>query len=436
MSVFRNFLVNRRSIQVSFPLKGADFSLDTSGVIGVFGGGQVVSAMGTMPLYERWKWLGWYNSPGSYEIAKQYGGLAKSRLFNGLFPSGRTDPATLFEIDGRKGPKFEAAHSGTVIGETGHLASLFIEECVELEGTVIKGRQTQPVDVTIAQLNHVPPAEVSPKRVVSHSTFLSVIPILVSICTCITCAIICDWFSCSMILLGMLVSGISYLVIGSGTFIFTHPEPAPGSPPGDGILCSERGIVLLKGKEGAVNSITRGKFRLRFKSEPNYHDIGWCSVLLMVQFLAQLLLIPQGTLFGQLMFITSIAASWSYSTWLSSLNKEKIQRQILMKEILQEPTLNRYIFPNRTSMVVFILLVSRAEKLERLMNDLLPNETKVWEKWKTTVIGRLREGKNLEFQSSEWEDPNFSQEERTLLKTLYKDAESAYYGYLEKYLTT
>ncbi|KIM66844.1 hypothetical protein SCLCIDRAFT_1210884 [Scleroderma citrinum Foug A] len=412
-------------------LDASSFSLDTSAVVGVFGGEQAVSAMGTIPLYKNWKWLGWYNSPGSYEIAKRYGGLAKSRFFDGLFPGSRTDPATLFEMDGTKGPKFEAAHSGTVIEETSHLADLFMKECHELDGKAIKGRQTQPVGVTIADLKHEPPTEVILKQVVSHSPIVSSIPILVSAGTCITCAFIHDWFSGSMILLGMVVSGISCLVIGSGTFIFTHPEPAPGSPPGDGIICSEKEFVLLRGKEGAVNAITRGKFGLRFKSQPNYHDIGWCSILLMTQFLAQLLLIPQGKLLGQLMFVISIAVSWGHNMWLSSLNKEKIQRQILMNEVLRQPTLTRYIFPNRTSMVVFILLASHSAKLEKLVNDLLPNETKVWGKWKATIIERLKEGKKLEFQPSEWEDPDFCQEERILLETLYQDAQAAYYGYLE-----
>ena len=420
--------IDRRSIS---PLGGTSFSLDTSGVVGVFGGEQAISAMGTIPLYKNWKWLGWYNSPGSYEIAKRYGGLAKSRFFDGLFPGSRTDPATLFEMDGSKGPKFEAAHSGTVIEQTSHLAALFMKECEELDGKFVEGRPTRPVGVTIADLKHEPPPKVIPRQVVSLSPIISGIPILVSFIACATCIFIRDWFSFSMIFLGIAVGGISCLVIGSGEFIFTHPEPAPGCPPGDGIICSEKEVVLLRGKEGAVNSITRGKFGLRFKSAPNYHDIGWCSVLLMVQFLAQLLLIPQGTLFGQLMFIISIAVSWGHNMWLSSLNKEKIQRRILMKEVLQGPALTKYILPNRTSMVVFVLLTSGSGKLEKLMDDLLPNETKVWAKWKATIIERLKEGRRLEFQSSEWEVPDFSQEERILLETLYNDAQTAYYGYLE-----
>ncbi|KAL4073087.1 hypothetical protein V8B97DRAFT_1952162 [Scleroderma yunnanense] len=327
------------------PLSNTRFSLDTSGIAGVFCGDQAVSAMGAVPLYKYWKWLGWYNSPGSYEIAKRYGGLANSPLFNGLFPGCPSDAATLFGMVGKKGPKFEAIHSGTVIEETSHVATLFMEQCIERKGKVTDGRQRQSVGVTITHLGHAPLVKVLPKQLGSFYAIFSLVPILVSICTCITCAFISDWFSCSMIVLGMLVSGISCFVICSGTFVFTHPEPAPGSPPGDGILRSEKGVVLLKGDEAAVNSITRSMFKLYFESEPNYQPIGWCSVLLMIQFLTQLLLILQGKLFGQVMFVTSIAVSWGYNTWLSSLNKEKIQRSILMDEILQQPTLTKYTLP-------------------------------------------------------------------------------------------
>ncbi|KAG6378018.1 hypothetical protein JVT61DRAFT_13697 [Boletus reticuloceps] len=43
-------------------------------------------------------------------------------------------------------------------------------------------------------------------------------------------------------------------------FRSTHPKPAKGSPAGDGILTSDKDIILLRGTEGAVNSIMRGRF--------------------------------------------------------------------------------------------------------------------------------------------------------------------------------
>lgn len=424
-------LTIRSMVAPTLPLDKSKFTLDTSGVAGVFGGDEAVSAMATVHVYENRRFLGWYNSPGSYQIAKRYGLLARSRFFDGFFPGVHTDPATLFELDGWKGPKFGAAHSGTKIDETGHLAALFMKECASREGKAVEGRKTQAIGVTIAELNHVPAPQMCPKRINAYSPVFASIPISVSIGTCVACGTFEDWFSFSLILLGILTSGISCLVIGSGKFVFTHPEPAKGSPAGDGILSSDREIVLLKGAEGAVNSITRGKFSLDFASEPQYRNIGWCSVLLTVQFIAQLLLIPQCSLFGQIMFVTSLAVSWVYNSWLSSLDKEKIQRDILLNSVLEKPVLTKYYLGTRTTMVVFTLLVLQPEDPNKILNELLPNDTRVWKQWKDTVVQRLLRKEKLEFVDTDWELDAFSPQERSLLQTLYGDAQAAYAGYVQ-----
>lgn len=426
-----SFLNRRSMVPSTLALDKANFTLDTSGVAGVFGGDEAVSAMATVHVYENRRWLGWYNSPGSYEIAKRYGLLAKSRFFDGFFPGVHTDPATLFEFDGWKGPKFRAAHSGTIIEETGHLAALFMKECAAREGKVVEGRTTGTVGVTIAELNHVPPPQTYPKRINAYSPVFASIPIAVSVGTCIASGVFDDWFSFSLILLGIFTSGIACLVIGSGKFMFTHPEPAQGSPPGDGILRSDKEIVLLIGAEGAVNSVTRGRFSLSFPSEPSYKNIGWCSVLLTIQFIAQLLLVPQGSLFGQIMFVTSLGVSWIYNSWLSSLDKEKIQRDILLDSVLQKPILTKYCLGTHTTMVVFVLLVLQPEEPNKILDDLLPNDTKVWRHWKEKIVRRLLDKEKLEFVDSDWDLQGFNQEERSLLETLYRDTQSAYGGYAQ-----
>ncbi|KAF9226907.1 hypothetical protein BS17DRAFT_512275 [Gyrodon lividus] len=423
-------MLNIRSMINTGPIGESSFTLDTSGVAGVFGGDEAVSAMATVHVYENRRWLGWYNTPGSYQIAKRYGLLAKSRFFDGFFPGVHTDPATLFELDGWKGPKFRAAHSGTIIDETSHLAALFMKESESLEGKVIEGRKTQSVGVTVAELKHVPAPQMYPKRINAYSPVFASIPISVSVGACAACAVFGDWFSFSLILLGILTSGISCLVIGSGKFTFTHPDPAKGSPPGDGILTG-KDIVLLKGEEGAVNSITRGRFSLQFASEPYYRNIGWCSVLLTIQFVAQLLLVPQGSLFGQIMFVASLGVSWAYNSWLSSLDKEKIQRDILLNNVLGKPRLTKYILGTRTSMVVFVLLVLQSEEPAKILEELLPNDTKVWRTWKSTVLKRLLDKEKIQFGVADWDIDGFSHQEKALLETLYGDAQSAYDGFVQ-----
>ncbi|KAL4081315.1 hypothetical protein V8B97DRAFT_1863685 [Scleroderma yunnanense] len=409
------------------------FILDTAAVAGILGGEEAISSITLVHVFEGWKWLGWYNSPGSYIMGMRFARLAQSAVptLRDSTLHMQTDLAALFEYDCRRGPKFKAAHSGTIIHETGHLASLFMMECADLNATPIPGRNTQPVPVTIANLNHAPDAEVRAHWTEPCALIYACVPIVVSLGTCAASFIYGDWYSFSMILLGIIVSGISCLVIGSGTFLFIHPEPAPGSPPGDGILRGEEGVVILRGEERAVNAVTRGKFSLRFKDRDARRCIKYvkiCSFLLVMQSIAQLILIPQSPLFGQLMFFLSLAVSWLYNLWLWSFNRDKVQRNILMN-ILGKPVLNRFVLGTRTTMVVFVLLVLDLNDPAPIMDDLLASSTKVWQKWKTVVINRLRNHERLMFDLHDWSDPEFSDDEKKMLETLFRDAENAYDGF-------
>lgn len=364
-----------RSFPLSSVLEGSHFTLNTAAVAGVFGGDAAVSAMGTVHFNTNRRWLGWYNCPGSYEIAGQYGRLAQLRLFRSVFPGPRKDPATLFELDGLKGPSFRGTYSGTVITETGHLAALLAKVCADLKGAEVDGRKTKPVDVTIVNLTHTPLFEKFLNSQDSHSHWLALMPISVSVATSIACGLARDWYILSMIVFGMLASGISCAVLGCGKLKFVHPKPADGCPAGDGILYSDTGIILLKGKEGAVNSITRGTFQLVFDKltlgklsisyGPTCVPIGICSLLLLIQFIVQLLLVPQGHVFGQTMFTVSLAASWGYNMWLSSIDKEMVQRNILNDDILEKPEVIKFTLGTRTSMTVFVLLASREDCTEQ-----------------------------------------------------------------------
>ena len=142
-----------------------------------------------------------------------------------------------------------------------------MKECASQEGKAVEGRKTQAIGVTIAKLNHDPAPQMYPRRINVYSPVFASIPITISISTCVACGVFEDWYSFSLILLGILTNGISCLVIGSEKFMFTHLDPAKGSPPGDGILGSDKEIVLLRGAEGAVKAVTHGRFCLSFASE-------------------------------------------------------------------------------------------------------------------------------------------------------------------------
>jgi len=204
--------------------------------------------------------------------------------------------------------------------------------------------------------------------------------------------------------------------------------PALGSPPGDGVLGSGPEFALLQGEEGAVNSITIGKFSIEFPSDFHHEYIGYCSILLTIQFIAQLFLVPQGSLFGQVMFISSLAVSWVYNSCLSAFDKEKIQQRILMDEILKQTVLKKYTLTTRTAAVVFALCVLSPEDPSKILEAYLPNDTKVWRKWKETVLEQLRK-KELSFEEKDWNLSEYTSKETDLLRSLYGDAQDAYDGF-------
>ncbi|TFK35986.1 hypothetical protein BDQ12DRAFT_610691 [Crucibulum laeve] len=412
------------------PLQSASFTLDTSGVAGFFGGDEAISAMVAVHFVQGRKWLGWYNSPGSYTIAKKFGQLAQSRFWDGLFPGISGDPDTLFGFNGQAGPEFTASHSGTKIKETGQVAYLLMKKCESVQATEIKGRETRRIYVTIVRLHHIPQPEMNPRQQRRWTSLFAAIPISSSLGACIVCGIFEDWYCFAMILLGIISSGLSCLAIGAGVLTFKHPFTTLHSPPGDGFLNGGNEIVVLLGQEGAVNSITQGQFSLQYPGEPELHTIGFASMLLTVQFLLQLLLVPQGTLFGQILFLGTFAVSWAYSCYLSSLEREHIQSVLLVREVMKLNNSNmfkRYLFSTRTAMVVFLLLVLQPSDRRSILNQLLPNSTNTWNIFKNKVLTKLDNRQELKFQTLDLEGVGMDEEQ--LLKDLFGDAEAAYIGY-------
>ncbi|KAL7283134.1 hypothetical protein ACG7TL_002560 [Trametes sanguinea] len=408
-------------------------NLDISGVAGFFGGDASVSAMATVHIYEGRKWLGWYNQPGSYEIARRYGQLSKSRFWDALYPGVNVDPATLFGFDGTQGPKYTGIHSGTNMPKTGHVARLFMESCKAVsarEKPAPGQRITTPCSVTVVYLTDIPDETLYPRQRRDIGSILALVPILASIAACVLCARWEDWYCFCMIVLGMIASGLSCYVIGMGTLTFRHPKPASEAPPGDGLLEDESGLVVVKGPEGAVNSITRGRFALQYTSEPRYHNIGLCSMLLTVQFLAQLLVVPQGTLHGQIVFLSSLACSWAYSSFLSSIDREGIQRTMLTDEVLRlgQEQLQKFELGTRTSMVVFTLLLlapANTRALRRVLDNLLPNDTDVWNQFKDEILQCIESDFQDAHQRMDFSF-NFDTKAGTpLIDTLRSDAQDA-----------
>ena len=426
-------VVRRRSgiLPDDRPLNNSNFTLDTSGMATFFGGDVAVAAMTTLHLDPTRRWLGWYNAPGTYEVAKRYSRVVKSRLLEGLFPGVPTDLSTLLGLAGLKGAKYIAAHGGTVLEETGPFSALLMEECQHVAAEHIPGRQSVPMRVTITELHHDPDNDFVLKPTPIFPPIVAAIPILVSIGTAVSCAVYKDWFCFCMILLGMIANGVSCLVIGSGKFVFQHPIHSIHRISGDGVLLSDQHseIVVLKGTVNAVDSVIRGAFTLRFRNEPKCRDIKFSTTLLVLQFVAQLLLIPQGSLFGQIMFVGSLVVSGAYNMWLSSWDRDATQRDVCIRGVLQNPVFRRYTLGTRTSAMIFALLALRPKDPAKIMDVVVPNDTPGWRKFKADVLSRIQGDQALIFDRTSWEDPDVA-DEIGILELLYQDAEAAYRGYM------
>ena len=310
-------------------LRNLTFRLDLAGVVGFFHGDVAIEAMATIHTHEYRQWLGWYNTPGGFDVARRYGQLCASRFWDSLYPGVHVEPAVLLRLDGQQGPRYRALYSGTVLEKTSHAAHLLLECCKALRTPPpIDGRQTKPVPVTVVDLKSVPdfdgPLLVKPLPSDDRSFRLAAVPILTTLISAAACAVFGDWLCCAIILAGAMSTGLFCLVIGSATLTYSRPTPARGVPLGDGILDNGSSVVVLLGDEGAVNAVTKGSFHLLFKTAPEYHDIGICCTFLTFQSFIQLLVIPQCTLLGQIMFLGSMCASWVYNSFLCSLDREDV----------------------------------------------------------------------------------------------------------------
>lgn len=361
------------------PLSNTQFTLNAWGLAGVFGGEEAISAMTITPLFHGKRWLGWYNSPGSLEVARHFSRLAQSHYWERLFPhrskspySGHIhpfkskSPAHLFGLDGRLGPKYTAAFSATEI-QTGHLGYLAMERCKEIrEATEIPGRITSPAHVALIDLGKVD-YEHDVLRLSKIDIFLAIFPIIVSIVTCVLRALVYDWYSFSTICISILASGFAGITIGGSVKLEFKSvmRPAPDSLPGNGILVPviwENIIVVVKGPEAAVNAITKGNFGLELGGRVFQYAIVLSAFLLIADFVSTL---PHSTrnALRPVHVRTSLCVSWICNFRISSMNRERLQAEILFRK-LGKPHIRKFLVQTRTTMAAFVALL--------VYHDILP----------------------------------------------------------------
>ncbi|KAF8957833.1 hypothetical protein BDZ97DRAFT_1762594 [Flammula alnicola] len=398
------------SVSMKIPLKHSSFSLDVSGIAGFFGGEESLAGMASVHLVRGRRWLGWYNSPGSLYVAKKYGTLARSRIWDGLFPGANVDPSSLLELDGKFGPRYIGVYSQTELDQTGHLAYLMAKYCDDLK----------PEDNSSPR----PHANI-PSNYFSAFDPFAIIPTIVSIATAVLCGLTRDWYSFAMIVLGIVCNGASCLVLGSGSLQVNYPIPSKHSPAGDGLLkstISGQPLIILKGAENVVNCLVKGKYSLYYKSQDRYYDIGYSALALTIQFLAQLFLIPQGELFGQIMFLTSLGVSWVFNSYLASVDRDQLQMDMLLK-ILNRPKITKFYLPKWTAVVTFAAFSFKPGTAKGILDKLIPNNTPAWRGWKGRVVEAVAtDADPKEVTPVEEPDNELDEEERRLLMDLLNQA--------------
>ncbi|KDR77339.1 hypothetical protein GALMADRAFT_210397 [Galerina marginata CBS 339.88] len=377
------------------PLQGSSFNLDVSGIASFFGGEESYAVMKSRYFIRGGRWLGWYNSPGGYYVAKKFGVLANSRFWDGLYPGENVDPTTMFELDGKVGPRFLAARSGVRLPATGHLAYLFANYCKVVSSKQIP--KNAGVLITVVKLGDFQAFEGYPTLPADFSKFdpIAIIPVAFSVAACVICAVFEDWFCFAMILLGIICNGIFCVVIGAGVLKFSCPNAPLDSPPGDGLFLQQGHLILVKGSEKIVSSIIRGSYYLEFNDEGRYNNIGYGSAALTTQFLLQLFLVPQGKLFGQIVFLSSLGVSWLFNAYLASFDTETLQSNTLVNVLKVEGSnIETRLFPKWVALVVFATVLLEPLNPRGFLDELILNDLHVWEVIKQTIVEGIEQNEN------------------------------------------
>ena len=395
----------------------------SSALLGFVGGEKNLAALEATYVNGRRHVPSAFNSPGSYLAATGFSRLAKSRVWDGSHAGVSVDPNALTSTStSSSGPKFIAAFSGSALPATGPIAKMLADYSRKLPVTVVEGRVTTSSSVTIVELPDAPDSEVHPLTRISAPVTL---PFLASGAAAAACGVVGDWTTLAMIVLGVASNGFSSIALQSGDLTFTRPITTPGAPAGDGYLESGSEIIVLKGSEAAVSSVTRGRFTLRYRGESALRAFSICSSLLTLQCIIQLLIIPQGTYLGQLFFLVTMIISWLYNSYVVR-QEAAVWEKLVLEDLLKAPTMKRYSLGTRTQAAVFLMQVLKPADVEEQLSLLIPNNTPVWKTWRQTVARGLQDSRPR-FEGAEYYDAaeSFNDDEKKLLAILLSDAQSA-----------
>ncbi|KAG2159390.1 uncharacterized protein EDB93DRAFT_284350 [Suillus bovinus] len=407
-------------------LSWSHVDLDVASGMAIFFGGQAaVSALALRPLYGR-TWHGWYNAPGCHAIVWE---LVKT-LLQGSFSSYSERLALSLGLDGKEGPKYIASRSGTVMQHTRHLAHVLNNSNWRGESVVV-GQRISPTPMQLMIVDFKKKVLTGNDTLLPRSSHHSSLPIIAttaSIAACAICAIVEDWLSLKMILLGMVSSGITSFIMSTGNITLERLKPADGAPRGDGMLLSDTRIIILRGNEEDVNAVTKGKLRLKLKG--GGYTLLLCVFIASLQVTLQLIFMPSGSLAGQLMFLSSLLVSGACNLYLSA-KEDDVQSSALIT-LLNTPEVKTYQASSRATAAVLACLAlcwGSTTPPTQVLQEIVPIRPKVWKAWSEFLVENIGK-KSKEFVYGESTHDLDDREEKLLLE-LIDDAHAAYDRYIE-----
>ncbi len=404
-------------------------------------------------------------------MLKRCAPIAHSTFWDSIFPAQGRDPARILGLEAKSGPTFLETSGETV--RTGHPAYLIARLAHKLPSAQSSPSIDHAFHVSIVDLPEEPyesPASERSARPLSYAVladlvllrplprshrrshrrqpnrvrlyrdlfavvFIWAIPAYASTATCILCALARDWWCFVSILIGVYAGAFIRVALGMGRFTVASPdcvqhpqeetdekeEGCNHTHASEGLLLHARGIIVLRGSKSTLVRLTRGRFHIEFSARMDSIQINIGLSALAIQFLMQLVLIPQGTLFGQLMFVASLAVSSMYNVHLA-MRQDTLQTQYLLDLCgLNQSSFKQTPMKSKAGMAVFACLALRHQPLyapRKLLDELVTANGAVWSRWKGLVAGKLETGEPIEFSQE-------GEVEASLAKLL-KDAEDAY----------
>ncbi|KAG1732936.1 hypothetical protein EDB19DRAFT_1239308 [Suillus lakei] len=391
-----------------------------------FGGKAAVSALTLQPLYGR-AWHGWYNAPGCHAIVWE--------LVRTLLQSSDSERRSLFlGIDGKKGPKYIASRSGTVMEHTGHIAYMLMNSNWRGLEDWVNFRATLMQLIIVDLKTRVRTGDDMPRLKISLHSSLHIIAITASIAACVICASVEDWLSFTMILLGMVSSGTTSFIMRTGKITLERPKSADGAPPGDGMLLSSTRIIILKGEEEDVNAVTKGKLQL--KLEGGRYTILLCAFIALSQVTLQLVFMPFGSLPGQLTFLLSLLVSVACNIYISAKADDVELGALLV--LLKYPRVEMYKTNVPASAAVLACLALYWETgtppPKQVLEVLVPIKIRPWKAWSEFLVENIKM-MHLHFMYGDNElTADLDIQERKLLWDLVDKAHAMYGRYIQDYL--